>query len=31
MQSESWNQKQKCLNNFDLTAFYDAFENEINY
>jgi predicted nucleotidyltransferase len=31
MQSESWKQKQKCLNNFDLTAFYDAFENEINY
>ena len=29
--SDTWKIKQNFLNNFDLTTFYNAFENEINY
>jgi len=31
MNSDTWKTKQNFLTNFNLTSFYDAFENEISY
>ena len=31
MKNDIWKRKQSYLNNFDMSIFYDAFENNINY